>query len=202
MYDLSGSAEPVQSVAVLVEQSDKPFCMEQGSAKVQRYQPWQALYIRGNRKNQKDKKMVGKCRTNGLLVKKVAEIYNWLDSQVESHKDLAGRCEACGRCCDFVKGFDHKLFVTCPELMYLSVNLQGENVKPMKTSRCPYNVDGKCTIYVHRFAGCRIFCCKGDTDFQNILSESALEKFKSLCNEFQIGYRYSELATALNSFGG
>lgn len=201
MYDLSGSAEPVQSVAVLVEQSDKPFCLEQGIAKVQRYQPWQALYIRGNRKNQKDKKMVGKCRTNGLLVKKVAEIYDWLDSQVESHKDLAGRCEACGRCCDF-ESFDHKLFVTGPELMYLSVNLQGENVKPMETSRCPYNVDGKCTIYVHRFAGCRIFCCKGNTDFQNSLSESALEKFKSLCNEFQIGYRYSELATALNSFGG
>jgi len=201
MYDLSGSAEPVQSVAVLVEQSDKPFCLEQGSAKVQRYQPWQALYIRGNRKNQKDKKMVGKCRTNGLLVKKVAEIHDWLDSQVESHNDLAGRCEACGRCCDF-ESFDHKLFVTGPELMYLSVNLQGENVKPMKTSRCPYNVDGKCTIYVHRFAGCRIFCCKGDTDFQNILSESALEKFKSLCNEYQIEYRYSELATALNSFGG
>ena len=214
MYDLSGSAEPVQSVAVLVEQSDKPFCLEQGSAKVQWYQPWQALYIRGNRKNQKDKKMVGKCRTNGLLViphqlgaslssigAGVAEIYDWLDSQVESHKDLAGRCEACGRCCDF-ESFDHKLFVTGPELMYLSVNLQGENVKPMKTSRCPYNVDGTCTIYVHRFAGCRIFCCKGDTDFQNILSESALEKFKSLCNEFQIGYRYSELATALNSFGG
>jgi len=201
MYDLSGSAEPVQSVAVLVEQSDKPFCLEQGSAKVQRYQPWQALYIRGNRKNQKDKKMVGKCRTNGQLVKKVAEIYDWLDSQIESHRELAGRCEACGKCCDF-EGFDHKVFVTGPELMYLSVNLHGENIKPMKTSRCPYNIDDKCTIYEYRFAGCRIFCCKGDADFQNDLSESTLEKFKSLCNKCQIEYRYSELATALNSFEG
>ena len=52
-------------------------------------------------KNQKDKKMVGKCRPNSQLLKKVAEVYDWLDSQVESHRDLAGRCEACGKCCDF-----------------------------------------------------------------------------------------------------
>ncbi len=145
--------------------------------------------------------MVGKCQTNGQLVKKVAEIYDWLDSQIESHRELTGRCEGCGRCCDF-EGFDHKLFVTGPELMYLSVNLRGGNVKPMSTSQCPYQTGGRCTIYEYRFAGCRIFCCKGNADFQNGLSESALEKFKSLCNEYQIGYRYSELATALNSFGG
>lgn len=153
--------------------------------------------------------MVGKCQTNGQLVKKVAEIYDWLDSQIESHRESAGRCEGCGRCCDF-RSFDHKLFVTPPELMYLAANLRGENVKPMPTgrgstsltTRCPYNVDGKCTIYEYRFASCRIFCCNGDADFQSGLSESALEKFKSLCEEYQIEYRYSELATALNSFVG
>jgi Fe-S-cluster containining protein len=145
--------------------------------------------------------MVGKCQTNSQLIKKVAEIYDWLDLQIENHSDLAGCCEACGRCCDF-EGFDHKLFVTPPELMYLSAKLRDENIKPMPTGRCSYNINGKCTIYEYRFAGCRIFCCKGDADFQNGLSESALEKFKLLCNELQIGYRYSELTTALNSFGG
>jgi hypothetical protein len=43
MYDLSGSGEPVQSVAVLVEQFNKPSCLEQGGTKVQRYQPWQVI---------------------------------------------------------------------------------------------------------------------------------------------------------------
>jgi len=143
--------------------------------------------------------MVGRHRPNRQFIKKVAEVYDWLDSQVESHRDLAGRCKACGKCCDF-ESFDHKLFITPPELAYLIANLRGENVKLMKTSLCPYNVDGKCTIYKYRFAGCRIFCCNGNADFQNGLSESALEKFKSLCNEHQIPYRYSELATALNSF--
>jgi Fe-S-cluster containining protein len=139
--------------------------------------------------------------TNNHLLKEVAEIYDWLDSQIENNRDLAGCCEVCGKCCDFSK-FDHHLFVTTPELMYLAANLNSKNIRPTTSNRCPYNIEGKCSIYEHRFAGCRIFCCKGNTDFQNSLSESALEKFKSLCNELQIEYRYSELATALNSFEG
>ena len=138
---------------------------------------------------------------NSQLLKKVAEIYNWLDSQVHHHSELAGVCDACGKCCDF-ESFDHHLFVTPPELIYLAANLGAEKQKPMITSRCPYNVAGKCTIYEYRFAGCRIFCCKVDTDFQSRLSESALKKFKSICTEFRIPYRYTDLATALNSFAG
>jgi hypothetical protein len=84
--------------------------------------------------------------------------------------------------------------------MYLAANIGAENMKVMPDSRCPYNVDGKCTIYTYRFAGCRIFSCKGDADFQSGLSESALKKFKSICTEFEIPYRYSDLESALNDF--
>jgi len=84
--------------------------------------------------------------------------------------------------------------------MYLAEGLGDSNIKPMATSRCPYNTDGKCTIHEYRFAGCRIFCCRGNKDFQSGLSESALKKFKSLCTNFQIPYRYAELAAALSSF--
>ena len=138
---------------------------------------------------------------NSQLLKKVAEIYNWLDSQVHHHSELAGVCDACGKCCDF-ESFDHHLFVTPPELIYLAANLGAEKQKPMITSRCPYNIGVKCTIYEYRFAGCRIFCCKADTDFQSRLSESALKKFKSICTEFRIPYRYEDLPTALNRFAG
>ena len=143
--------------------------------------------------------MVAECKTNGHLIKKVAEVYNWLNSQIEDHKDLAGRCYACGKCCDF-ESFDHKLFVTPPELFYLRANLRGENLKPMKGGQCPYNAGGKCSIYEHRFSGCRIFSCKGNADFQSGLSERALKKFKVICEQFQISYRYADLATALNGF--
>ncbi len=129
--------------------------------------------------------------TNRQPLKKVAEIYNWLDSQTGGYNGL---CDGCGRCCDFAN-LDHRLFVTTPEVMYLAANLCGKNIRPMTANRCPYLLDGKCTVYEYRFAGCRIFCCKADTDFQSRLSESALKKFKSICEEFQIPYCYSDLAT-------
>jgi len=148
--------------------------------------------------------MVAGCKTNNQLLKRVVEIYDWLDLQIRKSGDSGRACEACGKCCDFAQpapeqGFDHRLFVTTPELMYLAAKLGAKNIKPMTTSRCPYNTDGKCTIYEYRFAGCRIFYCKGDTDFQSKLSESALNKFKSICTDFQIPYRYTDLAAALNN---
>ncbi|GAJ10797.1 unnamed protein product [marine sediment metagenome] len=151
--------------------------------------------------------MVAGCGTNNRLLGKVAEIYTWLDTKIRDNNKLTGQCKACGKCCDFGspdQGFDHRLFVTSPELMYLTTgqqaaNLGAENIKSMPTKRCPYNIDGKCTVYEYRFAGCRIFYCNADADFQSELSESALKKLKSLCVEFQIPYRYTDLATALNT---
>jgi hypothetical protein len=86
--------------------------------------------------------------------------------------------------------------------MYLVANLGAENIKPMPGRRCPYNVDGKCTIYEHRFSGCRIFCCNADADFQSRLSEEALGRLKSICTDFQIPYRYTDLAAGLSSLAG
>jgi Fe-S-cluster containining protein len=143
--------------------------------------------------------MVAECKTNGHLIKKVAEVYKWLDSQINNNSELMGVCSVCGKCCDFAQ-FDHRLFVTPPELMYLAANLGAENVKPMTTNCCPYNIKGKCSVYKHRFSGCRIFSCKGDTYFQNRLSESAVKKFKAICEQFQIPYRYTDLATAMDGF--
>jgi len=141
-----------------------------------------------------------------MLLQKVAEIYTWLDAQIRDNNKLTGQCKACGKCCDFggpapesEQGFDHLLFVTPPELMYLAEGLSPENIKSMPRNRCPYNIDGKCTVYEYRFASCRIFYCSADADFQSELSESALKKLKSLCTEFQIPYRYTDLASALNT---
>ena len=72
----------------------------------------------------------------------------------------------------------------------------------MPGSRCPYNRDGKCEVYEHRFAACRIFCCRADPDFQSTLSETTLEKLKSICTEFQVPYRYTGVAEALNDLAG
>jgi Fe-S-cluster containining protein len=66
--------------------------------------------------------------------------------------------------------------------------------------RCWYQVENKCTVYAHRFAGCRIFCCKGDTRFQSDLTEAVIKKFKAICEEFKVSYRYVDLPTALQNF--
>jgi Fe-S-cluster containining protein len=141
--------------------------------------------------------MVAGCETESRLVRRVAEIYRRLDLQIHDNGSLSGVCRACGKCCDF-DDFDHRLFVTTPELMYLAAKLAGEKMKPMNGGRCPYNIDGECSIYEYRFAGCRVFCCKGDADFQSGLSESAVKKFKSACAEFGVPYKYLDLPKALN----
>lgn len=144
--------------------------------------------------------MVAGAAANKRLGKKVAEIYNWIEAQIADGK-VKARCSACGKCCDF-DSFDHRLFITPPELMYLTANIGRENVRPMATGRCPYNVEDKCTVYEYRFAACRIFCCNAGRDFQSGLSEAVLTKLKSACAEFGIPYNYSDLATALNAFAG
>lgn len=133
---------------------------------------------------------------NTQLLAKVAKVYQWLDTQT-----IDNSCRACGKCCDFDK-FDHRLFITSPELIYFAAKLAQDQIKPMTNSRCPYNMEDKCCVYDYRFAGCRIFCCQTDKDSQSRLSETALAEFKSICTKFQIPYRYVDLKTALNDFPG
>jgi hypothetical protein len=145
----------------------------------------------------------GKTNTGGMMenkeqvLEKVAEVYQWLDERISENVKLNVRCAGCGRCCNF-SDFDHRLFVSSPELIYFYEKI-GPEIKPMTAGQCPYNINGKCAIYEDRFAGCRIFFCKDDADFQNQLSESALKKFKKICSISQVPYRYLDLQTALNN---
>ena len=128
------------------------------------------------------------------IANSVARIYSWLDSEIPAEQT----CDACGKCCDF-ESFGHKLFVTTPEMIYFTSKIAPENLKPMTAGTCPYNTLGKCTVYEDRFAACRIFNCKTDTEAQNDLTEDTLKEIKDLCDTFDIPYRYVDLKTALNS---
>ncbi|MDD5011251.1 MAG: hypothetical protein PHQ00_03930 [Phycisphaerae bacterium] len=130
------------------------------------------------------------------ICSEVKKIYDWLDENI---KKFDPDCSACGKCCDF-DAFGHKLFVTTPELLYFY-----ENLKPLRKTAnglCPYLEDGKCTARDFRFAGCRIFFCKADSEKINELSEQAIKKFKALCDEYNFPYRYMDLASALNNSQG
>ena len=135
---------------------------------------------------------------NAAILKEAAEVYKWLQQELETNPQQAGKCLACGKCCDF-DTFDHRLFVTSPELIFLVENLKPDQVRKMTKGCCPYNIDGKCGIYDLRFAGCRIFSCKGSSEFQANLSEASIARFKSICDRFETPYFYTDLKTALNS---
>ena len=121
----------------------------------------------------------------------VQEVYNWIDAEVANN---TAACDACGKCCNF-DAYDHRLYVTSPEMIHFVSNVG--TVKPMQNSICSYLQEGKCTVQPFRFAGCRIFLCNGDSDLQSTLSEQALQKFKNICEKFDIEYKYTDLKTAL-----
>lgn len=126
------------------------------------------------------------------IIQEVDAIYQWLETELAA---LGQSCDACGKCCDF-ESFGHKLYVTTPELIYFR-HFIGPDIKPMTTGVCPYRVDGKCTVYPYRFAGCRIFTCKGDAEKENRTCGESVRKFKALCNENGIAYHYVCLQVGL-----
>lgn len=133
---------------------------------------------------------------NEQIAVRVSEIYKWIEQQQLANKEIAGQCAACGKCCDF-ESYDHRLYVTTPEILFFVDKLSEKNIKKMTGGRCSYQIDNKCSVYDYRFAGCRIFSCKGNADFQSELTEAVIKKFKALCSELQIPYRYVELPVAL-----
>jgi Fe-S-cluster containining protein len=138
-------------------------------------------------------------KKNDQIIARVSEIYNWIEARQLANNGFAGHCAACGKCCDFER-YDHRLYVTMPEIIFFVEKLGLTNIKQMAGGRCCYLVDGKCSVHAYRFSGCRIFCCKGKTMFQNELTEAAIKKFKAVCAELQVPYRYVELPAALKDF--
>ncbi|MBN1457041.1 MAG: hypothetical protein JW912_04225 [Sedimentisphaerales bacterium] len=127
------------------------------------------------------------------IAKRVCQVYDLIDLKTTARQ---AECNACGKCCDF-DSFDHRLYVTSPEMIYFAANVNSP-IRPMDGGICPYNIAGKCSVHEKRFAGCRIFLCKGDSEFQGELSEEAIAEFKSICAEFGVDYYYADLKTALN----
>ena len=128
------------------------------------------------------------------IIEAVEEIYQNLDTQIESS------CRACGNCCDF-DTFGHRLYITTPELIYFRVKLMENKIPVLQMTNgiCPYRKDGKCSVYRWRFAGCRIFNCTGDEDLQSRLSEETVNLYKTICVLHGLEYRYMDLKSGLES---
>jgi Fe-S-cluster containining protein len=143
------------------------------------------------------------------IIAAVEEVYRHINDQValwhqpaasSAHSSwlTADSCSVCGKCCNF-DAYDHRLFVTSTERIYLLAKLGRASILPMAGGLCPYNLRGQCTIHQHRFAGCRIFFCKSDAAKQAELSQWASARFKAICQEYGLDYSYTDLKTALNT---
>ena len=135
---------------------------------------------------------------NKRLLDKVADLYAWIEQEIRRHPEEAGECYACGACCDFER-YGHRLFLTSAEMAYFVDHVGSENLKPMTDGVCPYRINHRCSVHAHRFAGCRIFCCRGDDPFQHRLSEQVQQKLKTICEETHTPYRYADLRQTLNT---
>lgn len=129
------------------------------------------------------------------IVRAVQGIYDWL--YVQTPPDLT--CGACGRCCDF-DAYDHRLYITTPELLHFVHSVGPENIKEMPAGVCPFRVENKCTVHNSRFAACRIFFCKQDPQVLAVISETAVENFKYICRNCDIPYTYTNLQNALKNY--
>lgn len=135
------------------------------------------------------------------LIGEVTRLYQWLDTQIQAHVAHVGKdrdCQACGRCCDFAS-YDHRLYVTTPELLHFVAYQGGNPLRAMHDGICPYREEGKCSVYNIRFTGCRIFGCQRSEDVHSRLSETVLCQLKALCTAYDVPYRYVDLAMGLNT---
>ena len=133
------------------------------------------------------------------ILQDMAQLYQRLDETIRANVDPLNDCFACGACCDF-ENYGHRLFVTPPEMLYFSERQGGKPLRKMTIGVCPYREAGKCTAHGSRFAGCRIFGCRRDTQQQQQWSEDTLRELKAICAKHGMDYRYADLATALSQW--
>ena len=145
-------------------------------------------------RNNANRRSGGTMTMSSDVTADVAKVYVWVDSQLAGQFDL---CKACGDCCDFEK-YDHRLYVTAAEVLYFQEVMKSD-LRGMHDGVCPYRVENRCSVHKHRFAGCRIFNCCGDSGLQGQISEGAIEKLKAISDKHGIEYSYVELSKALNS---
>ncbi len=129
----------------------------------------------------------------------LARLYAELEAEIAR---LAPVCEISGRCCRFAE-FDHVLYLSSVEFAVLVADApQGEEGVD-GIERCPWqDVRGRCRAREARPLGCRVYFC--DPSYQSAMldiSETYIQKLKSLITDGGEGWRYASLAAQLSAYG-
>ncbi len=126
-------------------------------------------------------------------------IYQMITDQIEARGPA---CWASGRCCNFEKT-GHRLYVTGLEAAYTVARLEKPvSVADVGEARarggCPFLSLNLCSVHTIKPLGCRVyFCDKSAQEWQQDLSEKALDQVKRLHERRNLPYRYGEWRTML-----
>jgi uncharacterized protein len=129
----------------------------------------------------------------------VEQLYQIIDQHLSGAES---DCSVCGRCCRFDQ-FDHRLYVTTLEMLYLVHGIEKLNltVPKISDSRCPFQKDNQCTLRTLRPSGCRIFFCRGlDKNYQHELTEEILRQLRRFHMDFNAVYYYADLLDWLDGY--
>jgi Fe-S-cluster containining protein len=123
------------------------------------------------------------------LYNELTRIYQHLDSELSK---IPQPCTGCGECCHFEKA-EHRLYGSSLELAML-LDRAGDRSKT--EDRCPYQIEGKCTVRQERLIGCRTYYrlhTKEDQVKAETLYEKALDRLKALMKVEGLTWEYRDL---------
>ncbi|MCJ7543027.1 MAG: hypothetical protein MUP47_00425 [Phycisphaerae bacterium] len=134
---------------------------------------------------------VARCRADEKFLAAIRALYARVDATAPARGWV---CKACGACCDFAASA-HRLYVSTGELALLTA---ARPPHPPGPTRCPYQVDARCTVHPVRALGCRLFFCdaRAREAFQQKY-ETAHREIRRLHDAAGLPYLYAELTAAL-----
>ncbi len=135
--------------------------------------------------------MVARCQAEEKFLSALRGLYTFVDAALAARPWV---CKACGDCCDFATS-GHRLYVSTGELALLIATAPPQ---PPSPGRCPYQLNGRCTVHPVRALGCRLFFC--DPAARESLQqdyETYHRQIRRLHDAHGLPYGYVELTTIL-----
>jgi Fe-S-cluster containining protein len=134
---------------------------------------------------------IATCQADEGFLRALRNLYVAADAAVAA-RGLS--CKACGDCCDFARA-GHRLYVSTGELALL---VQTPPPQPPLEGRCPYQVNGRCTVRTRRALGCRLFFCDpAEREESREIYEAYHGRIRQLHDAHGLPYAYTELTAAL-----
>lgn len=129
-------------------------------------------------------------------------VYAMIADQIEARGPA---CWASGRCCNFREA-GHLLYTTGLEAAYCVARLErpvslADLDEAQARGGCAFQIANVCGVHAIKPSGCRVyFCDRSAQQWQNDLSERAVEEIRRIHDRERIEYRYAEWGSLLRMF--